>query len=159
MADCTAEQWNAQHPVGTRVRYFPRIGYPEHILAETRSDAWQAPNGLPLVLITGRSGGIWLRALEPDLRAEVPVYVCAECLRASCLSGAAMCPARVASAASRRPRASASAWNRSELEQLGREAPDYWDTDDQEMWRGVFAELYPRGPQLRDRVLRREVAQ
>lgn len=66
------------------------------------------------------------------------VYVCQDCLRASCLSGAAMCPARVSS---RRPRANVVRVGRYELELLGREVSEYWDTPDQEMWRGAMTEM------------------
>lgn len=66
------------------------------------------------------------------------VFVCTDCLRASCLSGAAECPAR---ASARRPRANVTRMGRRELESLGREVPEYWDTPDQEMWRGACAEV------------------
>lgn len=72
------------------------------------------------------------------MKTDCAVYVCQDCLRASCLSGAAECPAR---ADSRRPRANVVRMGRYELELLGREIPEYWDTPDQEMWRGAMTEV------------------
>lgn len=66
------------------------------------------------------------------------VYVCQDCLRASCLSGAATCSSR---AESRRPRANVVRMGRYELETLGRELPEYWETPDQEMWRAAMSPI------------------
>lgn len=73
------------------------------------------------------------------MKSESPaVYVCQDCLCASCLSGVAECPARVSS---RRPRANVVRMGRYELEALGRELPEYWETPDQEMWRAAMSPI------------------
>lgn len=63
----TAESWNAEHPVGTRVRYHPVLppvsGLPPRD-TETRSEAWTLGDGSVVVLIAGKSGGVWLSHIE-----------------------------------------------------------------------------------------------
>lgn len=62
----TAESWNAAYPVGTRVRYWPV--YPPHgippVDTTTRSEAWALGDGSVVVLIAGKSGGVWLSHVE-----------------------------------------------------------------------------------------------
>ena len=52
----TAEQWNAAHPAGTRVRYQPVKGIEVFEETKTRSDAWEIC-GHACVMIEGRTGG------------------------------------------------------------------------------------------------------
>ena len=61
----TAAEWNARYPVGTAVRYFPRIGGADFVEALTRSEAWELGDGTGIVRITDRAGGVSLKALEP----------------------------------------------------------------------------------------------
>lgn len=62
----TVDLWNAAHPVGTSVRYWPI--YPPHGIAPvdttTRSEAWALGDGSVVVLIEGRSGGVHLSHIE-----------------------------------------------------------------------------------------------
>jgi hypothetical protein len=73
----TAESWNAAYPVGTRVRYWPV--YPPHgippVDTTTRSEAWALGDGSAVVLIAGKSGGVWLSHVEvlPEPLAEARV--------------------------------------------------------------------------------------
>lgn len=60
----TAVGWNAECPVGTRVRYFPILGDPECCETVTRSEAWELPGNSHLVLIEGRAGGVSLKHLQ-----------------------------------------------------------------------------------------------
>lgn len=63
----TAESWNAAHPVGTRVRYWPILpATPPHAPRETvtRSEAWTLQGGHILVMIVGVSGGVHLSHVE-----------------------------------------------------------------------------------------------
>ncbi|GAA5070779.1 hypothetical protein GCM10023336_56240 [Streptomyces similanensis] len=88
----TAEQWNAQYPVGMRVMAYPSVR-PEHPLAlayrkraaagslpaswaddpcrrldtVTRSVAWALGHGAPVVLVEGETGGISLDHVDPIL--------------------------------------------------------------------------------------------
>ena len=59
-------EWNSLHPVGTRVRYWPLIGQqnPPPVEGVTRSKAWCLGYGDPVVLITGKAGGMSLDHLE-----------------------------------------------------------------------------------------------
>lgn len=64
----TAAQWNAKHPIGTPVRYWPRlarIALTTPVDTRTRSEAWELGDGSPVVLCEGRSGGLSLSHLEP----------------------------------------------------------------------------------------------
>ena len=63
----TAESWNAAHPVGTAVRYwpiYPPHGIAPHVDTTTRSEAWALGDGSVVVLIEGRSGGVYLSHIE-----------------------------------------------------------------------------------------------
>jgi len=59
----SAEEWNARYPVGTAVLYFPIQGDKEHVLTETRSQAWNLGHGEPVVKVIGRAGGVALSHL------------------------------------------------------------------------------------------------
>lgn len=60
----TADEWNANHSVGTPVRFWPvmpkRDG--EAVDTATRSEAWEL--GRPVVLVKGIAGGVALSHLE-----------------------------------------------------------------------------------------------
>ena len=63
----SAKDWNEQHPVGTRVRYFPilpPIPSVPAVVTETRSEAWELGSGHVVVLIKGKSGGVHVTHLE-----------------------------------------------------------------------------------------------
>ena len=63
----TAVSWNAAHPVGTRVRYwpiYPPIGSVHHTDTVTRSEAWTIGDGSVVVCIDGMSGGVALSHIE-----------------------------------------------------------------------------------------------
>lgn len=69
----TAEQWNARHPVGTPVLYWPFLPPVTDVPpvdSKTRSEAWALGGGHAVVLIEGKSGGVFLSHLDTDL-AEV----------------------------------------------------------------------------------------
>lgn len=59
----TAAEWNAQHPVGTRVLYrsHPKA---EPVDTVTRSVAWTLDGGQAVVQVEGRAGGVALWSLE-----------------------------------------------------------------------------------------------
>ena len=48
---------------GTKVRYFPVRGRPEHVDTTTRSEPWELGNGEVIVLVAGRTGGVSIRHL------------------------------------------------------------------------------------------------
>lgn len=52
--------WNAQYPVGTAVRYFPRLSSTESKLTKTRSAAWMLPCDEAVVMVEGIAGGVSL---------------------------------------------------------------------------------------------------
>ncbi len=62
----TVAEWNAKHPVGTRVLYWPISG-PEYahefVDTVTRSEAWELGHGAAVVKIQGRAGGVLLEHL------------------------------------------------------------------------------------------------
>lgn len=63
----TAESWNAEHPVGTAVRYWPiwpPMDSVPPIDTVTRSAAWALGDGAVVVCIEGRSGGVYLSHVE-----------------------------------------------------------------------------------------------
>lgn len=60
----SAAQFNAENPIGTRVRYFPIKGVAESIDTKTRSEAWELGHGEPVVKIEGRAGGVCISHLE-----------------------------------------------------------------------------------------------
>ncbi len=63
----TAETWNAAHPVGTPVRYWPVLPPNDCIPpldTTTRSEAWALGDGSVVVLIVGRTGGVHLPHIE-----------------------------------------------------------------------------------------------
>ncbi|MDF0377658.1 hypothetical protein [Methylophilus sp. YYY-1] len=59
----TADQFNAQVPVGTRVKFHPIIGRPDYIYTTTRSEAWDMC-GAVIVKVEGRAGGVDVEAIE-----------------------------------------------------------------------------------------------
>lgn len=64
----TAESWNAEHPIGTPVRYwpiYPPIDSVPPVDTETRSEAWALGDGSVVVSINGRSGGVALSHIMP----------------------------------------------------------------------------------------------
>lgn len=63
----TAASWNAAHPVGTLVRYFPvypPIESVPPVETRTRSEAWALGDGSVVVLVEGMSGGVHLNHVE-----------------------------------------------------------------------------------------------
>ena len=64
----SAAKWNAANRIGTKVRYWSLLpiceGDPPPIETVTRSEAWELGSGHPVVLISGRSGGVHLSHLE-----------------------------------------------------------------------------------------------
>lgn len=63
----TAESWNAEHRVGTRVRYwpiYPPIDCVPPVDTTTRSEAWTIGGGTVVVCIDGKSGGVALTHVE-----------------------------------------------------------------------------------------------
>lgn len=59
----TADEWNARYPIGTQVLYRPYVNDPRAVQATTRSEAWKLDCLDPVVLITGHTGGVWLKSL------------------------------------------------------------------------------------------------
>lgn len=80
----TAEEWNAVHPIGTRVRYWPLrpTSTVPPVETKTRSAAWRLGNGpgVAVVLVDGVVGGVFL--------THVDVLDAAN----SCLLRGAVCP-------------------------------------------------------------------
>jgi hypothetical protein len=72
----TAEEWNAEMPVGTPVRFYPVAGEMKSRDTVTRSEAWTLGHGEAVVKIEGQAGGVSLDHLEvlvegaPDLRDD-----------------------------------------------------------------------------------------
>ena len=63
----TAASWNAAHPVGTAVRYwpvYPPIESAPPLDTATRSEAWALGDGTVVVCVVGRSGGVALSHVE-----------------------------------------------------------------------------------------------
>jgi hypothetical protein len=60
----TAESWNAAHPVGTRVRYWPPIDGAPPLDTTTRSEAWALDGGTVIVKIVGRAAWVGLSHIE-----------------------------------------------------------------------------------------------
>lgn len=63
----TATSWNAAHPIGTAVRYWPIYPPVEGIHpvdTTTRSEAWTLGDGSVVVLIVGKTGGVFLSHVE-----------------------------------------------------------------------------------------------
>lgn len=71
----SAASWNAAHPVGSPVRYWPIWppieGVPPRDTT-TRSEAWTLRDGSVVVLIEGVSGGVHLSHLEALKPREEP---------------------------------------------------------------------------------------
>lgn len=59
----TADEFNEQYAVGTKVKYHPIIGKEEGIETETRSEAWALRPDVHLVSVKGKAGGVSLEAL------------------------------------------------------------------------------------------------
>jgi hypothetical protein len=59
----TAEEWNAQYPVGTPVIVVKDHG--EMWETKTRSEAWNLGHGQPVVMLEGKSGGYDLSRVTP----------------------------------------------------------------------------------------------
>lgn len=63
----TAVSWNAAYPVGTAVQYWPLYppveGAPP-LDTTTRSEAWTLGDGSVVVLVAGKSGGVFLSHIE-----------------------------------------------------------------------------------------------
>ena len=59
-----AEEFNRDHPVGSRVRYYPIRRRAEHLDTETTSPAWALPSGYAVVSVRGISGGVSLDHIE-----------------------------------------------------------------------------------------------
>jgi len=62
----TAARFNAETPIGTAVRYYPVAGQSDYHLAKTRSEAWELGSGEPVVMITGRTGGVSIHHLTRE---------------------------------------------------------------------------------------------
>lgn len=60
----TAAQFNAQHPVGTRVRYWSWTREGEGVLSRTRAEAVVLAHGVSVVAVDGRAGCIALTHIE-----------------------------------------------------------------------------------------------
>lgn len=73
-AQANVDDWNAQHPIGTRVLSYPtrdpRTGTP--VETTTRSSAWLHAGLASVVLVTGKAGFVTLDSLEVLQAAEQP---------------------------------------------------------------------------------------
>ena len=66
MKKMTAQLWNDQYPIGTKVSYhsiMPPYPGDEPLITETRSEAWELGHGEPVVSIKGKTGGVCLSHL------------------------------------------------------------------------------------------------
>lgn len=69
----SAESWNAAHPVGTAVRYwpcYPPIASMPPVDTTTRTPAWTLGDGSVVVSVVGKSGGVCLSHVEVLPRDE-----------------------------------------------------------------------------------------
>jgi hypothetical protein len=66
------DEWNANHPIGTPVRYYARINPREDPrgIYKTRSEASVLGGHTPVVWLDGKSGCVALEACEPVSEAE-----------------------------------------------------------------------------------------
>lgn len=71
----TAAEWNAIHPVGTPVIWYPyRDSFADARHTKTRSEAWELGGGTAVVLVEGRTGGkpLWSIAVDAqEARTDV----------------------------------------------------------------------------------------
>lgn len=59
-----ADEWNALHPVGTRVAAFPITRDEEPLITRTRTAAWEVGHGAAVVSVEGYAGGIALNHVD-----------------------------------------------------------------------------------------------
>ncbi|WP_175008139.1 hypothetical protein [Cellulosimicrobium sp. TH-20] len=59
-----AQEFNATHPVGTPVRYWPQPRTGEGVQSRTRTPARLLGHGEPVVSVEGYTGGIYLTRVE-----------------------------------------------------------------------------------------------
>lgn len=59
----TADAWNRAYPVGQRFIYRVSPWYSTDVV--TRSVAWELADGSAVVMLTGRTGGYSIDALDP----------------------------------------------------------------------------------------------
>ena len=60
------DRWNAEHKVGTPVRYWPVFRTGEGHRSVTRSEAWLLGGHSPVVMVDGYAGGIALTHVDVD---------------------------------------------------------------------------------------------
>lgn len=60
-----AAQWNAKHPVGTPVRYWPGMRVGEGRVSKTRGEALVLGGHTAVVSVEGFPGGVSLSHVEP----------------------------------------------------------------------------------------------
>lgn len=74
VTEVTPEQWNAEHPVGTPVWFWPGGRQGPGRESVTRSGAWNlgTPTGTPVVMVDGYAGGIALSHVEPRPAGVTP---------------------------------------------------------------------------------------
>lgn len=66
-ADQDVARFNAEVPVGTRVRYWPVLPArpnDEPFLTKTRSPAWPLGHGAGVVMVEGKTGGVAISHVE-----------------------------------------------------------------------------------------------
>lgn len=61
----TADQWNANYPIGTPVFAWPGARDEAPLATRTRASAWTLGHGEPVVSVQGYAGGISLDHIEP----------------------------------------------------------------------------------------------
>lgn len=66
-----AEEFNAAHPVGTPVRFWPGVMTGPGIASRTRTPAWYV-GPYPVVSVEGYAGGISLKHISPDVPDDAP---------------------------------------------------------------------------------------
>ncbi len=70
----TADSWNAAHPIGTTVRYWPVYPPIDSIPPQdttTRSEAWELGDGSVVVKVVGIAGGVRLTHVEVLAKGQV----------------------------------------------------------------------------------------
>lgn len=60
----TAEEFNKEYPIGTKVLYFPVYGCQKYKMAKTTSKAWVLGDGTSVVKLNIGAGGYILRNIE-----------------------------------------------------------------------------------------------
>lgn len=65
----TAAEFNAEHPTGSKVRFWPKTVRGHGIVSITRSAAWDDPDGTAKVFVHGHPVGVPLTHIRAAVNA------------------------------------------------------------------------------------------